>query len=1603
MSGSMSMTKTVTLGRRFALVALATALLAWAGAAEASVAFVSGFASTPLATANPAAVSWSSGSLAVTPGAGTNRVLVVAVTMALGSTGTFSASATYNGATATQGTVTSASTTRGVWIGYFKEASLPATGSANLTVAVTSSQSFNGVSVFAATFSGVNQTTALSGSGQTSGNAITLTLPSALTSNAGGAFVAVVSRATGRTDTLGPATWTTTANSTNVGSNVGTKLTASATTEATTSTLDTASVQALGAVALNPAAGGTVNLANGTDPANSVTLGQSAAADAFTLATTSGSATVSGITVTLTNPAALSSLFLYGNASCTGGTQVGTAAPAAATVSFTGLTLGVSTTPTPLWVCGQGASVGAATAVTAVASSATTSTAGYTVGASADVAGTLTVNPPPVPGTTTGTVAATVVSCAQVAVSASYTGDTDGDNTVTFSRSTDGTAFTTLAGCTNVGGGANPRACTDATVAAGTRYWYRAQFSDATGGIVGANPITTASSVDTGVCASSLVLSNPGGQPAPGTLAVGAAAWTPVGRLALAASSGTLTLDALAISNGAGAPRATGADLQLNLLNASGTAVDATGRWDGTKWVFGSIVDGTTGLPVVLGTTPVTFQVYATASYGATAGETFAMSIAPADVLGLAPASATTGVAFTASPFTTAAPAVVVAGSLTDTASAMVSVLDPEKGKVVSSPFLVQLYVCSANGSALAALGLTTDGSTPSCSVNDPAFTKDAHVYPSASAATWARSVSLPVGTYTLKACARNGTGSAIVSEPVTITVRAAGVGDGNLLVRDDSSQLCTDCHDQGKIKPHTSESTGSRYGTWATTCRDCHTPHDTRNLFLIREQIVPPTVNGYQPSRNVYLANTTGDSNVSGAASPAGSSFVNTDASGACQVCHTRTMNPSRAYRSGTFTNGSTTVTAGASVFVAGAAPAGDVGNQLLAPDGRSYAIATVASGTSATLATAYQGATVSGTGAFRVGPARWRGSGNGDSHFTAAAGTSSCTGCHSHGAGFGAGESAGGAKCSSCHGTIWDSMTGATASRHALGNVVGTNDAPTDSGPSWGTQTALANVPAAQRSCVNMCHDDHVHDASPGTTHEQDVYTDARSAASRAMTRDASGNVTAGTPARTDFSYNATTQAWGGMCTSCHQTPVDASRPAVPAAAYAGGGHDGTTTSDGTNTFTWGYTLHDGSRFDRNCTKCHASRAEGTTPTAGASGSGTAAVHGTPDPSLLAGGTSLQNAAAAPFVCWNCHGSAANPASGAQGNRSRKNLQAVFAKASAHPLATTDAPHATAAELAGATFGAGLGAGVVRHAACADCHDPHQAKAGLHAAGGNKAGPSLQGAWGAQLSSNPAFWTAPASANFTKKTIAAGTDLEATLCFKCHSSWYGTLPASPSGGFVETDTAKEFNPANVGNFATTGTTSWQAGETAGSYHPVLATAGSNLGAINLTNLVTTNVAWSTTARNLMTCSDCHASDTSTDPGGPHGSAAKFVLRGPNTKWDSTIILATTAPAGTFCLNCHSATFTGSRFPGHTNGNHTGRVPCLNCHAAIPHGGPRMGMLNPAAGTNATNLPAIAGWDGAAPYWGGTTTNRLYLVSYPATPTTSWAQSNCGCNGTGH
>jgi predicted CXXCH cytochrome family protein len=115
----------------------------------------------------------------------------------------------------------------------------------------------------------------------------------------------------------------------------------------------------------------------------------------------------------------------------------------------------------------------------------------------------------------------------------------------------------------------------------------------------------------------------------------------------------------------------------------------------------------------------------------------------------------------------------------------------------------------------------------------------------------------------------------------VYIRVGTKGAGTGMLLARDSSSQLCTDCH---SLKSHSSQSTGGKYQNWQLVCLECHLPHNTKNISLIKETITTPK----SGSRSVVFYNSnTGDST--------NNTYVNAAAAGAttgiCQVCHTQTQ----------------------------------------------------------------------------------------------------------------------------------------------------------------------------------------------------------------------------------------------------------------------------------------------------------------------------------------------------------------------------------------------------------------------------------------------------------------------------------------------------------------------------------------------------------------------------------------------------------------------------------------------------------------------------------------------------------------------------------------
>jgi predicted CxxxxCH...CXXCH cytochrome family protein len=239
---------------------------------------------------------------------------------------------------------------------------------------------------------------------------------------------------------------------------------------------------------------------------------------------------------------------------------------------------------------------------------------------------------------------------------------------------------------------------------------------------------------------------------------------------------------------------------------------------------------------------------------------------------------------------------VIEGDPLANSLKPMVGLLNPIAG-VVTSPFKVQVRVFSPkNGATVQPIvGAPTlawrrsDGTTGSVNLaQNPAYgsATDSGVFEPSAAGT---GLALTAGAYTIQASATNASGT-VQSGVVAITV-TAGRGDGNLLVRDNSSQLCNDCH---AIPTHSSESTTNGYGSWFTGCRSCHQPHGTTNASLVGTDITPPAVAGQFPPTKTYFSTRTGFDPAAGATNTAtisAGTYANGDRTGPCQVCHTRTQ----------------------------------------------------------------------------------------------------------------------------------------------------------------------------------------------------------------------------------------------------------------------------------------------------------------------------------------------------------------------------------------------------------------------------------------------------------------------------------------------------------------------------------------------------------------------------------------------------------------------------------------------------------------------------------------------------------------------------------------
>lgn len=236
-------------------------------------------------------------------------------------------------------------------------------------------------------------------------------------------------------------------------------------------------------------------------------------------------------------------------------------------------------------------------------------------------------------------------------------------------------------------------------------------------------------------------------------------------------------------------------------------------------------------------------------------------------------------------------------------------------------------------------------------------------------------------------------------------------------------------------------------------------------------------------------------------------------------------------------------------------------------------------------------------------------------------------------------------------------------------------------------------------------------------------------------------------------------------------------------------------------------------------------------------------------------------------------------------------------------------------------------------RSVECTDCHNPHQARVGrsIYA---NTAVSNRNQVVSPNIGASGVAVNYMGLGNF----VAPGTNLytptnsvvyEYQICFKCHTAyWWGTgtppTGLSANGSVAnpdETDLAQGFSPNNrSGHPIVTGLNNYSNSTAVGS------PARKGLTAARMKAPWNVNIGTQT-----MLCTDCHNTDGNLAQG-PHGSAAQFMLRGPNSaNWPDWDILDS---GNSWCANCHTATSSI-----HGQGNHSG-LRCYSCHIVIPHGG---------------------------------------------------------------
>jgi len=256
-----------------------------------------------------------------------------------------------------------------------------------------------------------------------------------------------------------------------------------------------------------------------------------------------------------------------------------------------------------------------------------------------------------------------------------------------------------------------------------------------------------------------------------------------------------------------------------------------------------------------------------------------------------------------------------------------------------------------------------------------------------------------------------------------------------------------------------------------------------------------------------------------------------------------------------------------------------------------------------------------------------------------------------------------------------------------------------------------------------------------------------------------------------------------------------------------------------------------------------------------------------------------------------------------------------------------------------------------------------------------------------------NTPRWTQPTT------FVAANPALqENQICFKCHSyNAFGiaidgvTTIIGPSGEYI-TDQAMEFNPENR------------------SAHPIQVSLNNQTGSPVPKPLSSNQMTseWNSVGTQTMYCSDCHGNDqitSATVPQGPHGSTAKFMLRG-NAKywptnasgqlWSLNDVKNNTNnwQNDLFCVNCHPM-ISGGNFLNnvHERSNHKqANVYCITCHVVVPHGSKRSRLIGYASDVTPYN------------YNGPGQNEQLVITGFQKAPNPfAYSKSNCSMNGVCH